>query len=241
MKRGERVRYYGITDTGLLRKENQDKIYLPDDDNDLKFFIVADGMGGVKGGEIASSIAIDTVKNYISENINNIELTHEEILKLINDSIKVANSAIYDRAVKEPKYTGMGTTIVVAVLYKNRIYIGHVGDSRIYRIRKNIIRQLTNDHSYVQALYREGTITKQEAENHPQKNILIKVVGCEEEVEPDIISKGFLQDDILLMCTDGLTNMVQIEDIFNIVTEKRNNLKDACEKLINMANENGRI
>ncbi len=133
----------------------------------------------------------------------------------------------------------MGTTVILAVLFRNRIYIGHVGDSRVYRIRKNIIRQLTKDHSYVQALLDQGSITKQEAENHPQKNILMKVVGCERKVEPDILVKGFIKDDIILMCTDGLTNMVSTEDIYETIANGKNDLKSTCKKLINMSNANG--
>ncbi len=235
------MRYFGITDIGKARKENQDKIYLPDENSILKYFIIADGMGGVNGGAVASKIAVESIKEYIDEALEDIEFTPENISELINQAILTANEAILERTKVENKYKGMGTTIIIAMIFRNRVYIGHVGDSRIYRIRKNIIRQLTKDHSYVQALYREGTITKEEAENHPQKNILLKVVGCEEELEPDILVKGFIKDDLLLLCTDGLTNMVDSEDIYDIIVQNRNNLDDACKKLISEANKNGRI
>lgn len=233
------MRFDGITDIGKTRKENQDGFYLCDEFENIQYFIIADGMGGVSGGKIASTAAIESIKSYIDENIYDIELEEEQIKELIKGAILNANKFIYQKALREEKYRGMGTTVILAVTYGNRVYIGHIGDSRLYRIRKNIIRQLTKDHSYVQALLEEGSITKAEAQNHPQKNILLKVVGCEEEIEPDIIIKGFKKGDILLMCTDGLTNMISVNEIYNIVVEGKENLKNTCKKLINIANENG--
>lgn len=190
-------------------------------------------------GEIASTTAISAIKSYIDENIYDIELVEDRINDLIRGAISRANKEIYEIAEKDETYKGMGTTVILAITFGNRVYIGHIGDSRLYRIRKNIIRQLTTDHSYVQALLKEGTITKEQAYNHPQKNILLKVVGCEPYIEPDILVKGFLKDDVLLMCTDGLTNMLTNEEIFNIITNEKNNLENACKHLIDAANEKG--
>ena len=190
-------------------------------------------------GEIASTTAISAIKSYIDENIYDIELVEDQINDLIRGAISRANKEIYEIAEKDETYKGMGTTVILAITFGNRVYIGHIGDSRLYRIRKNIIRQLTTDHSYVQALLKEGTITKEQAYNHPQKNILLKVVGCEPYIEPDILVKGLLKDDVLLMCTDGLTNMLTNEEIFNIITNEKNNLENACKHLIDAANEKG--
>ena len=190
-------------------------------------------------GEIASTTAISAIKSYIDENIYDIELVEDQINDLIRGAISRANKEIYEIAEKYETYKGMGTTVILAITFGNRVYIGHIGDSRLYRIRKNIIRQLTTDHSYVQALLKEGTITKEQAYNHPQKNILLKVVGCEPYIEPDILVKGFLKDDVLLMCTDGLTNMLTNEEIFNIITNEKNNLENVCKHLIDAANEKG--
>ena len=190
-------------------------------------------------GEIASTTAISAIKSYIDENIYDIELVEDQINNLIRGAISRANKEIYEIAEKDETYKGMGTTVILAITFGNRVYIGHIGDSRLYRIRKNIIRQLTTDHSYVQALLKEGKITKEQAYNHPQKNILLKVVGCEPYIEPDILVKGFLKDDVLLMCTDGLTNMLTNEEIFNIITNEKNNLENACKHLIDAANEKG--
>ena len=130
-------------------------------------------------------------------------------------------------------------TLIAVLIYKNKVYIGHIGDSRVYRIRKNIIRQLTKDHSYVQALVDNGSITKEEAINHPQRNVLLRVVGCEKNEEPDIITKGFLKDDFILICTDGLTNMMDSFEIYDTVLKNKRNVKLACTKLVEESNARG--
>jgi protein phosphatase len=130
----------------------------------------------------------------------------------------------------------MGTTLEVCLIYNNKAFIGHIGDSRIYRIRKEFLRKITKDHSYVEKLVTDGTITKEEAQNHPKKNMLMKALGCTAFVEPDITVKGFLKDDILLICSDGLTNMVTEQEIYDYL---RQNVEKACENLINRANEMG--
>ena len=143
---------------------------------------------------------------------------------------------VYEKSKEIKELEGMGTTIEVALVQNNRVYIGHIGDSRIYRIRKNFIRKLTTDHSYVEKLVKDGTISRDEAVHHPKKNMLTKALGCTSFVEPDISVKGFQKDDILVITSDGLTNMVSDEEIYNIVTD---NIEVATDKLINKANENG--
>ena len=130
----------------------------------------------------------------------------------------------------------MGSTLEICIIYNNKAYIGHIGDSRIYRIRKNIIRRITTDHSYVEKLVKDGTITREEAFYHPKKNMLMKALGCNESIEPDILVKEFLENDIMLMCSDGLTNMLTEEAIYDIVQEQP---ETACENLVKRANENG--
>lgn len=130
----------------------------------------------------------------------------------------------------------MGTTLDVCLIYNSRIYIGHVGDSRVYRIRKEFMRRLTKDHSYVQTLVDDGTITKEEAYSHPKKNMLTKALGCVETVEPDVYTKTFIKDDIILMCSDGLTNMIREEEISKIIKQDK---EKAIENLVKQANDNG--
>lgn len=217
---------------------NQDCFYVAKEDDEIKLFIVADGMGGYKGGEIASSVAVYSAQNYICNNFKETPKEKLEILKLIKDSIEYANLMVYERSKEAEELRDMGTTIDVCLVYGNKVYIGHVGDSRVYRIRKNIIRRLTTDHSYVQKLVKDGTITKEEADYHPKKNMLMKAIGCNSLVEPDVMCKGFLKDDILLMCSDGLTNMVKEDQIYKILLE---NFENPVAALINAANREGGI
>ena len=224
------------TDVGKAREINEDSYYVPQNDNDLQIFIVADGMGGYNGGEIASSLAIKTAKNYIETNFISTPKDRESMQELIKSSMQYANMVVYEKSKENKELDGMGTTLEICLLYEGRLYVGHIGDSRIYRIRNHIIRKLTNDHSYVETLVKDGKITKEEAKTHPKKNMLMKALGCTEYIEPDVMVRGFQKDDILLMASDGLTNMVDEKEIYTIVT---NNKEDVAERLIERANEAG--
>lgn len=231
------MRILAKSDIGKVREMNQDSYYISDLENDeLKLYILADGMGGYKGGEIASSLAVANVKNYITNHFKKTRKDRENILKLLKNAIEYANKVIYEKAQADEELHDMGTTLDICLIYNNRVFIGHVGDSRVYRIRKNIMRKLTTDHSYVEKLVKEGTITKEEAYNHPKKNMLMKALGCHSLVEPDVICKGFLKDDILLMCSDGLTNMLRENEIYNLLLNNPDNPEEA---LINNANDLG--
>ena len=227
---------YAKSDVGKARDMNQDSYYISDSLSEVKIYLLADGMGGYKGGEIASSLAIKCTKNYIENNFKETPKDRESLIQLVASSMEYANMVVYEKSKEDKELEGMGTTLEVCLIYNNKAYIGHVGDSRIYRIRKDFIRKLTQDHSYVQKLVKDGTITKEEAENHPKKNMLMKALGCNAFVEPDVLVRGFLRDDILLMCSDGLTNMVKQEDIFEIA---KGNIEKAPIKLVDLANENG--
>lgn len=230
------MKIFAKTDVGKVREMNQDYYYISSEDDDLKIFILADGMGGYKGGEIASQLATLTAKSYIESNFNQIEHSKEEILKLVKSAAEYANMVVYEKSKENKELEGMGTTLEIAVVFENRVYIGHVGDSRIYRIRDKFMRKLTNDHSYVQKLVKDGTITKEEAEQHPKKNMLMKALGCTAFLEPDVMVKGFQKNDILVMCSDGLTNMVSTEEIYDIV---KDDIYVAARDLIDRANQNG--
>lgn len=230
------MRAYAKTDIGKAREMNQDFYYVSEERNDMKLCILADGMGGYKGGEIASNLAVASAKNFICNNFPNILKEKEEILKLLSDAIEYANFVVYEKSKENPEISDMGTTLDICLIYNNKVFIGHIGDSRVYRIRKNIIRKLTNDHSYVAQLVKEGKITKEEAYNHPRKNMLLKAIGCNSLVEPDVMYKGFIKDDILLMCSDGLTNMLKDEEIYQILLE---NPDKPVENLIKKANDAG--
>jgi len=229
------MKAFAATDVGKVRQMNQDYFNVSEEAN-YSLYILADGMGGYTGGEIASKLATECVADYIKENFDSTGKNKEEILELIRSTMEFANNVVFDKAKHEMNLEQMGTTLEICLIYNNRAYIGHIGDSRIYRIRKDIIRKLTTDHSYVQKLVKDGTITKEEADHHPKKNMLMKALGCEPIIEPDVMVKGFLKNDIILMCSDGLTNMVDEQKIYNVVT---NNFENGAKELINLANQNG--
>lgn len=230
------MRAFAKTDIGKARDMNQDYYYIPTQEEALPLYILADGMGGYQGGEVASKLATTAVKNYITSNFDKIEKEKEEILKLVRSAMEYANMVVYEKSKENKELDGMGTTLEVCLIYNNKAYIGHVGDSRIYRIRREFMRKLTHDHSYVEKLVKDGTISKEEAMHHPKKNMLMKALGCTAFVEPDVMIKGFIKDDKILMCSDGLTNMLTDEQIYKIIKQEEN---EAPNKLIEMANEAG--
>ena len=230
------MKVFAKSDIGKAREMNQDAYYASQPSDTVGLYIVADGMGGYNGGEIASTSAVTATKNYIESNFAETEHTKEKLQELVKNAIEYANMLVYEKSKEIPELVGMGTTIEVALVHNNRVYIGHIGDSRIYRIRKNFIRKLTTDHSYVEKLVKDGTISRDEASHHPKKNMLTKALGCTSFVEPDIAVKGFLKDDILVITSDGLTNMVNDKEIYDIVTD---NIETATDKLIEKANHAG--
>lgn len=230
------MKIYAKTDIGKAREMNQDSYYAATNEDKIALYILADGMGGYKGGEVASSLAVNAVKSYIDSNFDSILKEKESIMLLIKNSIEYANMVVYEKSKSSPDLEGMGTTIEVCLIYNNRAYIGHIGDSRIYRIRREFMRKITVDHSYVEKLIKDGTITREEAYTHPKKNMLTRALGCTAYVEPDVMVKGFLKEDILLICSDGLTNMVPEKEIYIAVKQ---NLANATQTLVQRANELG--
>ena len=230
------MRAFAKTDVGKARDMNQDYYYISNPEDPLKIYILADGMGGYNGGEIASKLATLTALSYIQNNFEDTPKEREDILKLVKSAMEYANMVVYEKSKEQKELEGMGTTLEVCLIYNNKLYLGHVGDSRIYRLRGEFFRKLTHDHSYVQKLVKDGTITQEEADHHPKKNMLMKALGCTAFVEPDVTVKGFIKDDIILICSDGLTNMVEEQEIYNIL-KKEGTL--AAEKLVEKANENG--
>ena len=230
------IKAYAKSDKGKVRETNEDYFYISNSLDQVQLYILADGMGGYNGGEIASQLAVQTAKNYIENNFKDIEKDKDSIIQLLGSSMEYANMVVYEKAKSTPELQGMGTTLEICLIYNNKAYIGHVGDSRIYRVRKQFIRKLTQDHSYVQKLVKEGTITKEQAEHHPQKNMLMKALGCNAFVEPDVMVKGFLKDDILVMNSDGLTNLVDQETIYEMASK---NIEQATKDLVQLAKDRG--
>lgn len=218
------------TDIGKKRELNEDYVLVFKSPN-YSLMIVADGMGGHNGGEVASEIASTSIREYIFKNFN----TTEDKLELVRDAIVHANSVVYKVSKQNNNLKGMGTTITCCLLYDKKAIIGHVGDSRAYRITEEYITKVTEDHSFVQQLINKGTITQEEAANHPQKNLITRAIGVDEYVMVDIVDFELKDNEIILLCTDGLTNYISEQEIKEIVL----NENDPVKTLIDTANERG--
>lgn len=222
------------THVGMKRANNEDFIY--SNDNPIgalpNIYIVADGMGGYDGGEIASHEAVKCFVDYLSIANEN------EISDIMVAGIKYANNRILDLKAENEKLSQMGTTMDCVTIKDDTAYIAHVGDSRVYLIN-NDIHCLTNDHSYVMDLVRAGLITLEEAENRPDKNIITKAIGIERDIESDVVIAEVKKDNYLLLCSDGLYGMLRDIDILNIVKNKNLTLEEKTNLLIDGANQNG--
>lgn len=222
-----------MTEIGMCRKMNQDYFYASEMPvgNLPNLFLVADGMGGHNAGEYASMHSIDTIVKTAEMSLYT---GPEEILE---NAIKKANQKLIAKAVEDTSMWGMGTTVVAAVISGNRLYTANVGDSRLYLIRDHMI-QITRDHSFVEEMVRRGEIDREAARNHPDKNIITRAVGAVEEIEIDFFQTELEPKDQILLCSDGLTNMIEDEEINRIIREQEN-LSGAAEELIRTANQNG--
>jgi protein phosphatase len=227
---------YGIkTDRGLKRQLNEDSCnVLVGLSGVPTCFIIADGMGGHKSGEIASKKAVELVCNHLLDANWDIE----DISELLKNTINTVNEEIYNFSVMDEATQGMGTTLIIAVVKNGKLYIGHVGDSRVYLIRDNTIKKLTWDHSFTEELVKNGSITKDEAVNHPKKHMITRAVGFEIDLLVDTYEIDILENDIILLCTDGLTNMIDEDMILDII-KNEDNPQIACDSLIQNANNRG--
>jgi len=225
------LRGYAKSDTGRVRECNEDSFLCKP-----PLFVVADGMGGHVAGEIASKTATEVINDYVMQHART-----EEPAILLAAAINEANREVYRLSRENSQYAGMGTTVTTAYVEGNKIYWSHIGDSRIYLIRDDDILQVTPDHSLVSELVRSGNITAEEALTHPQRNILTRAVGTGESVMPANGNFVWQEDDILLLCTDGLTNMVKETDILDLVRTKRPDAAWIVDNLVKMANYAGGV
>jgi serine/threonine protein phosphatase PrpC len=216
----------GKTDPGRVRRRNEDAFVI-----DPPLFAVADGMGGAQAGEVASRLTAAAFREYHEAD----DLPPDERVQAI---IQEANRRIYDRAHADSGFSGMGTTVTAALLTGGRVTIGHVGDSRAYRIRNDALEQLTDDHSLVGDLMRSGRLTPEEAEAHPQRSVITRALGTDPEVDVDTVTVDVLPGDLFLLCSDGLTTMVGDEDILGILAAAPT-LDDAARELVRAANTGG--
>lgn len=225
---------YAKTDIGKTRETNQDAFDTGYFNDGTVWAVVCDGMGGVSGGQVASSLCIDKTVNAIKRSYRE-DMTVNNVKNMLVSAINAANSYVFDESLKDRELKGMGTTIVAVVIVNNIAVVAHVGDSRAY-IVNDTIKQITKDHSYVQLLVDNGKITLEEAENHPDKNIITRAIGIEGFVDVDVDIVDIKDEDILLLCTDGLNGYVRDDDILKTVKEYGDS---STEKLVETANLNG--
>ncbi len=223
----------GKTDTGNKRNNNQDSIFFSDQPIGPlpNLYIVADGMGGHKAGDQASKMAIDITVDFVKNS------TLENPIAVLKRAMIYANNEIYKAASKDPELTGMGTTMVVAVAQEGKLYVANVGDSRLYVVNSEI-KQITMDHSLVEELIRKGELERKRGRNHPEKNIITKAMGSKEEVIPDFFEIDINSEDKYLLCSDGLSNMVEDDEIRDIVVDNYK-LEDIAQALVDRANYYG--
>ena len=232
----------GLSDTGLVRQTNQDAFAV---DNDLGLWIVADGMGGHAGGGIASRIAVDSLIGTIRAAASAggaLSVQPSRAVDLLTEALSIAHEAIHQAALQNQELEGMGTTIVACLLCPDppsHAVFAHVGDSRAYLLRDRLFQALTTDHSYVQKLVAQGSLTEGEASRHPQRNVLLRALGIPGQSIPDTRIQPLEPDDVLLLCTDGLTKMLREEEILSLLSDTQASSTDMSRQLVDRANENG--
>ena len=231
------VQYAAITDKGLIRKTNQDYYFAKNDAFPL--FIVCDGMGGHAAGDVASRSAVECMAHYIEIN-RRFDMDAKEAERLLGGACDYANKVVLKRAKTSCDYYGMGTTTDICLIDFEKAYICHVGDSRVYLFRDGEISQLTTDHTLMNELIKNGTITEEEAKNHPNRHMITRAVGTEETLKYDFLTVDLSDGDMILMCTDGLCNMLE-DDRIKRVLLSIDDPETAVKKLCDTANENGGV
>ena len=227
------MKTYSITDIGKRRSTNQDFVYASDQPvgNLSNMLIVADGMGGHNAGDLASRYTVESMVDYIEKAVE------KRPIPLLAEAIHHANELVVEKAKSDKALEGMGTTVVAATVQENYLYVANVGDSRLYLIDQEI-EQITRDHSLVEEMIRVGELQRKDAKSHPDRNIITRAVGVRTPVKIDFFDIKLEPGDVILLCSDGLTNMVEDEDILRIV-KKSSSLKEAAQRLVTEANKNG--
>ena len=236
------MKIYGKSDTGVKRPVNQDRFLIREFGDSLALCAVFDGMGGANGGEEASSAALHAFDNCITgELLDSVQtgklITRSDAEKLLYKAAQTANAEIYKKG-EDPSLEGMGTTVIAAMIVADDVVALNVGDSRLYEVSRGELKQVSKDNSYVQYLVDIGKITKEEAATHPKKNLITKCLGTEDEVEPDIYRLGEVPD-MLLFCSDGLTNALEEDFIYQTLTDPDMTDDEKVSSLITAANEAG--
>ncbi len=227
------MKSYCVTDVGVKRNMNQDFVYASNQPvgNLSNLFIVADGMGGHNAGDLASRYTVETMVDYIEG------ASEKRPIPLLEAAVQEANQKVMEKAKADKSLEGMGTTVVAATVQEGCLYVANVGDSRLYLLDDGI-EQITRDHSLVEEMVRAGELGREEARNHPEKNIITRAVGVKKQVRIDFFDVSLNPGDKFLLCSDGLTNMVEDQDILRLV-KREASLEKAAHKLVELANQNG--
>jgi protein phosphatase len=225
------------TDIGRVRDLNEDSLGVFRAKCGTVVAVVADGMGGHQAGDVASRYTVEIIEKELSR--QNLKIPTDDKGDRLLYAVGKANEIIYSMSLKNKQFHGMGTTVLAAVADEKEVVLAHVGDSRAYILHNGGLYQLTEDHSYVNLLRKHGQISAEEAENHPQRNMIIRAVGTAEEIEVDLVNTPWYKDDILLLCTDGLTTMVSEREIGLVLTSPHLTLDEKAEKLIQLALDAG--
>lgn len=232
----------GLTDVGRKRNHNEDSFLI---DDELKLYVVADGMGGHAGGGTASRIAVETIDRELRSSrqssdspfLSAAPLQESPLPEIIRNAVESACMAIFNAAQEDPRLAGMGTTVIALLVKDEHAFFAHVGDSRAYLIRGDLIQQISEDHSLVNEQIKAGMITPEEAKHSRYKNIITRSVGFEEDVQVDVMGLLLEPGDVFVLCSDGLANMVDDEELREIV--RRTPLEETPKKLVELANERG--
>lgn len=237
-----RIRFAGRTDIGMVRAHNEDSLLIP---SEMALTVVSDGMGGHAAGDVASKITVETLDEYYRDTAKSSPSTFPIRLPLLDvekyrmaTAIKLANAKIFETAANDPSKKGMGCTVDAAYFTQGRFYVGHVGDSRVYRIRDQRMQMLTEDHSLANDYMRMREMTPEEMHNFPQKNVVVRALGLAEQVAVDVIIDEYRTGDIFLLCSDGLCGMLTDPQMLQIILSK-DSLDQGCAQLVRAANDAG--
>lgn len=230
------MRIVAKTDIGLIRTSNQDSYAAGELPGSVAWAVVCDGMGGTNGGNLASSTAVKIISERISSSYRQ-GMSFLSIKNMFMSAIIAANVSVFEMSKEKPELSGMGTTVVVAIVADERVYVAHAGDSRAYILSSGKLHQLTKDHSFVQEMVDSGKLTADEAREDPRKNLITRALGVSEDLQIDFCEEEIKENDVLLICTDGLTNYVEPEEIYELTDDGK--FYEFAERLVNRANNNG--
>jgi len=232
------MEFWGITDSGKLRKHNQD-IYrvIHSRKSDAVVMVVCDGMGGARAGNVASTLAVDTFIDYMGKYIDSFECRNDATDRLF-EAVVLANTVVFEKSFQDEEFAGMGTTLTACVSTKDGDVISNIGDSRAYHITSEDIIQITKDHSVVEDLIDRGEITRAEALTHRSRNLITRVLGTTQHESPDIFELNLKKDEFLLLCSDGLSNVVSEDEIFNQL-QNNESVRESCETLLELTLSRG--